>query len=153
MDNYRTIMDNYTYLSLYLYYNIYWLVYIWRLLIYLRRHITVNLQMCHRSQQEVVRRDPGVVKKPCLTLQRPDSQHQLTLHTHTSTHMHTYAYTHTVVECGTIWKLQPGSSSSSAATEQSHRWDTEPVSLWLLCSQRPSIAKINGAYSLLILFT
>lgn len=27
------------------------------------------------------RTDPGVVKKPCLKVQRPDSQHQLTLHT------------------------------------------------------------------------
>lgn len=31
----------------------------------------------------MVGRNPGVVKKPCLSLQRPDSQHQLTLPTPT----------------------------------------------------------------------
>lgn len=30
-------------------------------------------------EKEVARRNPGVVKKPALTFQRPDSQHQLTL--------------------------------------------------------------------------
>ncbi|MEQ2281135.1 hypothetical protein AMECASPLE_027245 [Ameca splendens] len=44
------------------------------------------LQISHIFQQEMAGRNPGVVKKPLLTSQRPDSQHQLTLPTHPNKH-------------------------------------------------------------------
>lgn len=58
------------------------------------------LLSCRVPQQEVVGRNPGVVKKPCLTLQRPDSQHQLTLPT--LTHRHTHSHSAVVLYRGSV---------------------------------------------------
>lgn len=49
-----------------------------------------------------------------------------------STPTHTHIHTHTVVECSTVWRLQPRSSSSSAVTEQSHWQDTSQCHFYFI---------------------
>lgn len=88
-------------------------------------------------EQEVVRRNPGVVKKPGLTLQRPDSQHQLTLLTLTHTHISSAV----ILNTGCVKDWSQVSSSGMQVTDKTspgvdacvlRGQQTEELSIFLL---------------------